>query len=309
MAAMNLVLLLPRPLSALASFFRMPLDRQIFLHCAIASILVAQIVLHGAVSATTVGLSANMREISGILSASCLIGTSALSLSPIRNKLYELFMTQHCLLSLAACAALWLHAQDGSLLSRICVSMSVGVWSLSHLLHCVQRIRRNFFLLRALSGKSIWATTVRWRNEDSNITTDQAILVDALPARPWRYRAGQYVYLVIPSVRAWKASVLERHPFLIASWDGEELSLIIQPREGFTKHMSTVAERGRQELALIDGPYGVTHDMSGFGTVIMIATGSGVIAFLSYIHKLLREFEGENAVTRRIELIWKCDRD
>jgi len=67
MAAMSLVLLLPRPLSALAYFFRMPLDRQIFLHCAIASILVAQIVLHSAVSATKVGLSANMREISGIL--------------------------------------------------------------------------------------------------------------------------------------------------------------------------------------------------------------------------------------------------
>jgi len=96
---------------------------------------------------------------------------------------------------------------------------------------------------------------------------------------------------------------------LIASWDGKELSLVIQPRQGFTKHMSTLAERGRQELALIDGPYGVTHDTSGFGTVIMIATGSGVIAFLSYIHELLREFESENAVTRRIELIWKVDRD
>ncbi|KAK3057736.1 hypothetical protein LTS18_011449, partial [Coniosporium uncinatum] len=136
-----------------------------------------------------------------------------------------------------------------------------------------------------------------------------AVLVDALPATPWRYRAGQYVYLVVPSVRAWKASALERHPFLIASWDGEELSLIIQPREGFTKHMSTPAERGRQELALIDGPYGVTHDMSGFGTVIMIATGSGVIAFLFYVHELLTEFESESAVTRRIELIWKVDRD
>ncbi|KAK3063706.1 hypothetical protein LTS18_013412, partial [Coniosporium uncinatum] len=67
MAAMNLVLLLPRPLSALASFFRMPLDRQVFLHCAVASILVAQTVLHGAVSATKVGLSADMREISGFL--------------------------------------------------------------------------------------------------------------------------------------------------------------------------------------------------------------------------------------------------
>lgn len=107
--------------------------------------------------------------------------------------------------------------------------------------------------------------------------------------RGFHWKAGQSAYLILPHVSTlpWEA-----HPFTIASYDvprvapsdqekgpiqdADELMFLINVRGGFTKKLGAVAKDGGKVKVLVDGPYGLTPDLKPFGTVALIAGGSGV---------------------------------
>ena len=114
----------------------------------------------------------------------------------------------------------------------------------------------------------------------------------------FRWSAGQTAYLIMPGV---STTPFEAHPFTIASVDtvhdetqggfvpttkegtfGEselhwkELTFFINVRNGFTKNLCDVAEKGGKVKVFVDGPYGKPPDLTDYDTSVLIAGGSGV---------------------------------
>lgn len=127
-----------------------------------------------------------------------------------------------------------------------------------------------------------------WRNCGKQRTTatvellpDDVARVDVAMARNWRFRAGQYLYLYMPSLGMWTS-----HPFSVA-WmskghasldekrnSGDSLntlidepqrtimSFLIKGKDGFTKTLLRKAHRSAEGsfnvTAFAEGPFGTT---------------------------------------------------
>jgi predicted ferric reductase len=85
--------------------------------------------------------------------------------------------------------------------------------------------------------------------EDSN-----APRVDIVVPRPWQVRAGQSIFLSIPELGVF--SGLRGHPFMISWWTrnkrGLNLSLLVEPRAGFTSELSRLAHKRLNQEGLAE---------------------------------------------------------
>jgi NAD(P)H-flavin reductase len=144
---------------------------------------------------------------------------------------------------------------------------------------------------------------------------DGLLKVDIELTRPVRVRAGQHIWLRIPSTS--HTSFAESHPFTIASWGNthkgkaKEVSLLIDVRAGFTRKLKMLANsestNSQRFNAYIDGPYGLSHRAEEYGTVILYATGIGIGAQLATVKHLLESREAGTAKTQRVTLLWEVD--
>ena len=136
-------------------------------------------------------------------------------------------------------------------------------------------------------------------------------------SRPVRLDAGQYLNLWIwaPTASLW--SWMQSHPFTVISWSPTEqsrLELFIEPRRGFTsklvhtgKRMKTIDDALPSYTALFSGPHGISFPVWGYKTVLMFATGFGIVAMLPYLEKLIHGQKSCNGRTRRIHLVWHVE--
>ncbi|KAF3935048.1 hypothetical protein ABW20_dc0106511 [Dactylellina cionopaga] len=136
-----------------------------------------------------------------------------------------------------------------------------------------------------------------------------------------KWRAGQHIYLSIPSLRPF-----ESHPFsvsncyeappapgkdykevggsMIASSGSRDLHLLISSRAGFSKHLhrrcGPIAGAPVVLKALVDGPYGSPPVWNTFETVVLIATSTGI----TFTLPILEEIAANPACVRRIHFHW-----
>lgn len=140
------------------------------------------------------------------------------------------------------------------------------------------------------------------------LTGDALQLIITSP-RPWKVTAGQYIYLTVP--RASTFSIFQRHPFTISWWkrlEGSlELTLLIQPRDGFTKMLERLVDS--DVSAWIDGPYGCGHNLDDFGTIVLFSTGIGIWSHLLYVSQLVRGYRQGLVKAKSIRLHWLVDKD
>ncbi|KAH9206318.1 hypothetical protein DL95DRAFT_469740 [Leptodontidium sp. 2 PMI_412] len=106
-------------------------------------------------------------------------------------------------------------------------------------------------------------------------------------SRQVEVKKGQYINIWIPSI-SWY--ILQSYPFVVTNWvDGKQgtLELFIQPRRGFTRelfsHGTTDARDVIPRLVLFSGPHGINIPVVEYETVLMVATGFGIAALLSYV--------------------------
>lgn len=135
-----------------------------------------------------------------------------------------------------------------------------------------------------------------------------SLLVKVNLPRPWKVRPGQYVYLTM--IRPGLFSILQRHPFMVASSEseGHDFQLRIQPRTGFTNRLLTRSLVGVTQLsALVEGPYGHGFDLRDFGTVVLFASGIGIVGHLAYIQELVHDYRQSKTKTRDLLLVWHVD--
>jgi len=126
--------------------------------------------------------------------------------------------------------------------------------------------------------------------------------------RPVRVKEGQYIGLWIPAVG--KFSFLQVHPFMVTSWserNSKQLRLLVEPRHGWTKKLLRYARVNPDRTpcrALFTGPYGVSVPTRNYGIVLLVASGLGIVAQISYLKQLIHDYNACRARTRRIHLVW-----
>ncbi|CZR58393.1 uncharacterized protein PAC_08285 [Phialocephala subalpina] len=194
----------------------------------------------------------------------------------------------------------WIHV-SGKLLSTPTIYLLVAccIWTLLHLLQICQMLYRNV---------RNWKYSCKVAIE----SLPDAYQVHAKISRPWKYRAGQYIYLCIPGVSY--SAISQSHPYMVSWWykydkDQDIMVFIIQRQRGFTRSLPTSnsSTRPTELRAIIEGPYGKEIHLDEYGTVLLFATGIGIAGQLPYMRQLLENFHNYDAKARRIALFWQVE--
>jgi predicted ferric reductase len=235
------------------------------------------------------------------------------SVANIRRYIYEIFLKLHLILAAIVIAATYLHSPSKELLtspavylfSAICLQIFIGVLQFGRVLY------RNIKYKKPLNQATV--RTIAFKTLDGReIPVRDAVHVHVQLSRPWKPRAGQYVYLCIPGVSY--ASFAQSHPFYVSWWYRDAggntvVVFIIQKRSGFTGNLCSNANNGHNSemRAVIEGPYGKELDLESYGTVLLFATGIGIAGQLPYVTQLLEGYHNCEVKTRRIALFWELD--
>ncbi|EIW72616.1 hypothetical protein TREMEDRAFT_12876, partial [Tremella mesenterica DSM 1558] len=223
-----------------------------------------------------------------------------LSILPLRHKMYEFFLLIHIALALATLVLLWYHVQvyDGAYNGFIWAC--VAVWCFDRAVRLVRVFVLSFKTFKA--GGFNTMGTMTGSQQHGLIRLDVTTSINLTP------RPGQHYFLYTPRL----FNFWENHPFTLASWnqiDGHtHLHFMVAPQRGATRQLQRKlrrTENGSVMLrVLIEGPYGSTHNLRGFDTVLLIAGGSGITAVLPYLHDLHLADCSSTSHVRRIILIW-----
>ncbi|KAI8973096.1 iron reductase [Trametes punicea] len=244
------------------------------------------------------------------------------SLRPIRARVYEIFYFVHFLTVLIVLLGAYFHTNDKHVGSYVWPSFLI--WGLDRVI----RVARLVYYNHLYFGFSADAHRL-----DASVELLSPHFVRLHMRRPphFRWTPGQTAFLMMPTV---SGIPLEAHPFTIASVDeryqlhgvkesseakeGEkmrtdseetapywkELVFLINVREGFTRRLAGIAEKGEKVKVLVDGPYGFSPDLDNDDTVVLVAGGSGVSFTISTFLGVLSRVQDGKSKCRRLLFIW-----
>jgi len=213
----------------------------------------------------------------------------------------------------ALIATIYLHSPSKNLsaspvvylLATICVYIFTAGLRLWHILY------RNVKYKAPLNRVTV--KTITYKTGERDIPLSDAVHLHIRVSRPWRRRAGQYVYVNIPG--ASYTSIMQSHPFFVAWWyqdaEGDVIVLIVEKRKGFTRdlfqHATNDIDLRSGMRAVVGGPYGKELDLESYDTVLLFATGMGIAGQLSYVTQLLERYHSRGVTNQRIALFWELD--
>uniref|UniRef100_A0A4E9EJ96 FAD-binding FR-type domain-containing protein n=1 Tax=Gibberella zeae TaxID=5518 RepID=A0A4E9EJ96_GIBZA len=123
--------------------------------------------------------------------------------------------------------------------------------------------------------------------------------------KPVRVKPGQHINVWIPMG---PLSGLQSHPFVIANWSPgvqKELKLFAGVKRGLTNKLKDAVKRGlSSNIGLYTGPYGATIDMKDYESILLVATGLGVVAVAPYLQWLVHAIQTRKIRSAPIHLIW-----
>ncbi|KAJ5632626.1 hypothetical protein N7490_008965 [Penicillium lividum] len=224
------------------------------------------------------------------------------SLPLLRHRMYELFIFIHIPVSWIFVAMMFWHSKN-YLKSWAYLWTTVAILISTYLIRLFYLNWANPFRLSSFLIGEECAVTLLPQN---------AVKV-TIPTK-MRWRAGQYVYLRMPSI-----GFIESHPFTIASLCSDDfpsaygekyrdMTLVFRPFEGFTrKVLKKSLEYGpfKTYTAYLEGPYGgMKRDMAAFDDVVFFAGGSGITAIASQLLDLIKRIRDGKAVTKSIKVVW-----
>jgi len=219
-----------------------------------------------------------------------------LSTAVARRLFYEVFARSHFILTYAVLVSIWFHVPSGAVITtpRLYLLIAACLQAAVSTLRFGQMIYRNIPLNEAVIESHVDAVTIRIKI-----------------SRPWKYRAGQYIWLCMPEVSL--TSLVQLHPFMISGWYSEnendkevdKIVLLAQERKGFTSNLHRIKNCKRK--AIIDGPYGNELHLESYDTVLLFATGIGIAAQLPYVKQLLDGYQRSEVKTPRIALFWEIE--
>lgn len=123
--------------------------------------------------------------------------------------------------------------------------------------------------------------------------------------KPVKVEPGQYINLWIP---LGPLSGLQSHPFTVANWSiraQTELKVFVEVNRGLTSKLRDAVKRGlKSNIGLYMGPYGATIAMKGYETILLVATGLGVVAVAPYLQGLVHATRAHEIRSAPVHLIW-----
>ena len=236
----------------------------------------------------------------------------------VRRHAYETFVRIHQALAAIVVIGVWLHLPSAPFeVPTLYVFTATCLWASLRVLRLLVIVFRN----RRIGEPSSYA--VIWSLPD-------AFQVHVWVARPWEYRAGQYVYLRLR--RAGFRARMQSHPYFVSWWYKDPLErdvivLIIGRQRSFSdveKYSSGTLVLGKKEnnhlilatdginygtsmKADIEGPYGREVGIGAYGTVLLFATGSGIAGVFPFIKQLLDGYHNWNVKVRKLALFWEVN--
>ncbi|KAJ3493941.1 hypothetical protein NLJ89_g10910 [Agrocybe chaxingu] len=226
----------------------------------------------------------------GVLAISSLTLLCFLTLRPIRERNYQVFLGVHFVLVFVFIVAIFFHLR-GRQLTHYGAWPTMIVWGLDRFLRIVRIVVHNFGYFLPTNASS------NASDLDASVEVLSPHFLRLTLHRPksFKWRAGQSAYLSFPSVSVFP---LEAHPFTIASIpdmeggsDGEvddekrkdepenegkkerKLVFFVRVRKGFTSRLLGAAQPDKRYKVFMNGPYSSPPILVGYNTVILIAGG------------------------------------
>jgi NAD(P)H-flavin reductase len=253
-------------------------------------------------------LKVNLLGIGAFLSYELLYLTS---LASFRQRWYELFLSVHIILQVAALVFVFFHHST----ARPYVAVALGIFVVDRLVYRLW-----------IKSTTMEAGTKILEDEDTiklsaSIVRRSGSRILAPLGRPITagWQATDHVFITIPSLS--HKHIIQSHPFIITSTapnPGDEVSLLellIRAQDGFSRDLLNACRLHKSLTIRIDGPYGSSHArtmLEDSGLAIVVAGGSGIAVGWPLVEHLLditRSSDTEIATThslrkQKIVLIW-----
>jgi FAD-binding domain len=240
-----------------------------------------------------------------------------LTIPIFRKRIYELFLQIHHILGVLYLYAVWRHLPSSFVPQlQLYLYVPLSILGLTTLGQFGKFLYQNNVLSSQLhpratiTCKPLEPPSVDASKEDKvNKDEEQVLKIQVTLGKPLAIKAGQYVQLWMPSVSF--GSWMQFHPFVVTSWSPDTqntLEFFVQVRRGFTatlhKHASTSGSASFS--AFVTGPFGISHSLNRYETVLAIASDFGIAGVVPYIKQLLYGYNTATAQIRRIHLVWEA---
>ncbi|GLB45169.1 putative ferric reductase NAD binding domain [Lyophyllum shimeji] len=256
---------------------------------------------------------------SGLLASTAFTILCLVSIRPLRERGYEIFLAVHFLMAFITILAGYFHARENHYGHYVWPSFVI--WGLDRVIRMLRILIYNAGYLRKSSVEEL-----------GRVEALSPHFVRITLQRPayMHWRPGQSAYLMVPGV---SASPFEAHPFTISSIDvpsevhdtsakedasrkssssrseddivvTKQLTFLIRVRSGFTKRLLAAAAKDQAMRVILDGPYSSPPLLRGYETVVLIAGGSGVAFTLPLLLDLIHRAKRDDAICTRVVFVW-----
>lgn len=227
-----------------------------------------------------------------------------------RRVAYGWFLRAHQGLAALLLYATWRHIPANQSLSRICIYVSLGSFTLTLFVQILFFCYQNGAFTSHGPPRAYVSCDGTDDDEKTNEGVEKAAAVQVVLPRPMRLDAGQYVNLWMPTVSLF--SWAQTHPYMISSWSrGKQtkLDLYVKAQHGLS---ATLLDRARAApsgsvsfSAFVTGPHGITEPVDRYESVLLVASGAGIAAVIPYLKKLIYGHNTSTCRTRRVHLVWQ----
>ena len=84
-----------------------------------------------------------------------------------------------------------------------------------------------------------------------------------------------------------------------------KIYLMVEPRLGWSRRIMSEPTRLDKQIVWLDGPFGRTHDLHEYGTVLFFVSDVGMFAVLPLLKDLTSRTKVARVKTRRIRIVWQ----
>ncbi|KAK6437812.1 hypothetical protein LTR95_005987 [Oleoguttula sp. CCFEE 5521] len=242
--------------------------------------------------------------------AVCLGALGLLSLLRIRRSWHAVFHKVHVLLALSVCALLSLldlHLPSVPAISLLAIATC---WILAFAVWALRLVRHNH--ANEKPNATIEPLEPHPLGEYSAYDTQRtnAVRVVVKLSYPLVIEPGSYIFLRTADTSSKYLGLLQAYRYFVtrsdrpASQRSTMIELIAVSGDRFSQRLRNL----KSSLdVIVDGVYGSLGSLAGFDKVLLLASGSGILAHLVTIRDLLHKYNARTTRTRRIELIWLLD--
>ncbi|CZR64892.1 uncharacterized protein PAC_14792 [Phialocephala subalpina] len=324
MSSINMVpLFLGGRTSFIADRLGIPLHVYYLAHHWIGRMAVFEGILHTALAFTSLDAVDRAHSlISGLALVVALGAMSLLSLYPIRQFRFELFLKVHLLLSFITIGLLLWHLLPGNITKLLYPIIALFLW-FSNAMFRLRQIRYNSVGARTKHQQVLITKYLRSPHIPGNLSDPEvgALKLEVEFERPMNIKPGQYLYISTNDLRFRHG--FQSRPFAIVWWNdapvggglvmteqtkASGLTFLIEPRDGFTARLTK--ENALNHLSL-DGPYGQDLRLESYDTVLLVAKGIGIAGMLSYAKQLIwwksNSLQKRRVITRKLDIYWELD--